>query len=1005
MTTFHHLPTELRREIVMYCTLESVVQLTQEGPVFLSRENQYNSFTQTSASLRALILSDKVILANAFKTHPFELPARMTLDDSPSHFLTLCLKAVRTKERLWSADITQALTPRRHTSVSLPDIVHDNHVAGLHECPIPHPPFIFGDIIVYWADQDSYSLIIADLTDEERWHDIETEQIASLHCRMLDDNVTLRIAHVSWDGRYVPIVEDYDITEHYFKEVLHLRAPPIEGRSVLDPLIEGETIFIANGSSVYMFNVRDETGVKLELDGVFKILRIRAHPDMQSLIVEHVDVDLHSHVHIALIPIPHSTSKLSLNQPDLETTALWPVKVVSPIRKLSYSDDLMPALPLPPNYQIFSMIAPAGPQPSAHSDILEVVQYSSMGAFLYQVKHMAISPSSWEITSRVIQAPVLSHRPNTRVLRLQGIQMRYSDFATIFLVGERSGYGLYVLRTEKSGEMGWILLDISAVFGNVREHFDDSIWGFDVSSGRLFLYDRDELHLSRHKAGNRSERSDGKFRYIALGKRFRMATFNDLPAELRREILIESTLEDVVNLSQTSSSFRALIQSDNCILATAFYTHPFDLPAGNTPENPPSGFLSLCVQAVRVKQRLSKADITTTLQATHQRIVSGVPDLFRCRSGADPEPMPYPLFVFEHILVYYPGPDHSSMVIVDVRHENRRMNAPFGRVAVFHCQMMNNNSILRIACVCWEEEHLLVVNDYDVSGEEFRQVAHLVHLYLPGIALEKPLLEGSYVFVPVTSDCFICDLSDINRITGICLMLNSPIGGVLIILRLCMHPDGRSMIVEHLSDEDDIHFSVFPIPLSMPEIREVENPLTGGWSYAMETPVHTFAYRSGATISYNAHSYNSLFRTMTSAMPQPSSTSNVIEAVEHRLKHISGDELAYIEHTLVLPDTWEMRSTMLESPLPPKHFKVLKIRGTQMRYSDYAGLLMIGDTAGEGLYVLRTEKSGGMNWIHLDLSSVFEHGMRNVGEKIWGFDMSSGRLFVHYENELHVLYY
>lgn len=73
--------------------------------------------------------------------------------------------------------------------------------------------------------------------------------------------------------------------------------------------------------------------------------------------------------------------------------------------------------------------------------------------------------------------------------------MRHSDFATIFLVGERSGYGLYVLRTEKSGEMGWILLDISAVFGNVKEHFDDNIWGFDVSSGRLFLYDRGKLHV------------------------------------------------------------------------------------------------------------------------------------------------------------------------------------------------------------------------------------------------------------------------------------------------------------------------------------------------------------------------------------------------------------------------------------------------------------------------------------------------------------------------------
>lgn len=66
---------------------------------------------------------------------------------------------------------------------------------------------------------------------------------------------------------------------------------------------------------------------------------------------------------------------------------------------------------------------------------------------------------------------------------------------------------------------------------------------------------------------------------------------------------------------------------------------------------------------------------------------------------------------------------------------------------------------------------------------------------------------------------------------------------------------------------------------------------------------------------------------------------------------------------------------------------------------------MVGHTAGEGLYVLRTEKGGGTNWIYLDLASVFSPNTKDFADKIWGFDMPSGRLFVHRDGKLHVLYF
>ncbi|KZS87870.1 hypothetical protein SISNIDRAFT_460478, partial [Sistotremastrum niveocremeum HHB9708] len=450
----------------------------------------------TSASLRALILSDKRILAAAFNPNPFDLPAGTTLENPPPHFLVLCLNAFRIKERLWSADMTQALKPLRHKSVLLPDIAIDEVAGGLEELPIPHAPLIFGDIIVYLPQHGPSSLLIADLANPDRLLHIPTEQPISIHCRMLEDNATLRIAYVVWDSYHAPYVDDYDVTGEQFQHVRYFRAPAIQGRHVLEPLIEGDNVYVADGPDVYLFNVREKTGVQLKLEGIYRILRIRSHPDLKHLIVEHVDEEFYSQVHISVILIPHSTTKLP-EWPDLENHELWPVQIVSPVRKLSYPNGwIIPDEPTADN-RAFRRLPDAGPRPSSLSSILEVVQCSVDNRnHVSHVKQTLISSSSWEFTSNVYRAPNYEAWFGVLVTKMQGIQMRFSDFATLMIVGHTAAEEIHVLRTTKSGDVGWIHLDVSSEDEDKTKIIHGNIWGFDLASGRLFVHDRDStLHV------------------------------------------------------------------------------------------------------------------------------------------------------------------------------------------------------------------------------------------------------------------------------------------------------------------------------------------------------------------------------------------------------------------------------------------------------------------------------------------------------------------------------
>lgn len=141
--------------------------------------------------------------------------------------------------------------------------------------------------------------------------------------------------------------------------------------------------------------------------------------------------------------------------------------------------------------------------------------------------------------------------------------------------------------------------------------------------------------------------------------------------------------------------------------------------------------------------------------------------------------MPYPIFVSGEIIVYHLSYNPGLIVIADIRYNNRRitLRAEGMHLHSFHCQRINN-STLRIARVYCNGAHVLEVDDFDISGEELKWIGPLVHVRLLGKNPQEPLLDVNHVFVPVDSHIFICDLQDINHITGICLRFQSPVAGL-----------------------------------------------------------------------------------------------------------------------------------------------------------------------------------------------------------------------------------
>lgn len=229
--------------------------------------------SQTSSAFRSLVQSNQRILTTACYTFPFDLPIGTTPEKPPPNFLSLAVQAVRLRERLRQADITKSLVPLAHTAHSLPSIYSDDD-----EDDEPHNieyPFVFGDIIVYaWTDPDNHPLrtiIVADLKNGTRRLDIPTWVVDSFYCKMLDDNSTLRISTICWDGYNDALtVHDYALSESDIRHVKHLLDTPIPASVSIgnSPITEGDFVFVPGGSSLLVANMRAYTGLHLKVDGI-----------------------------------------------------------------------------------------------------------------------------------------------------------------------------------------------------------------------------------------------------------------------------------------------------------------------------------------------------------------------------------------------------------------------------------------------------------------------------------------------------------------------------------------------------------------------------------------------------------------------------------------------------------------------------------------------------------------------------------------------------------------
>lgn len=200
----------------------------------------------------------------AFHTHPFDLPAGTTPEDPPSNFWNLCVKAVRADERLRNANRATALTPRGHISAPLPRQIEVTRHSGPQYSYIPFPAYIFGTLVVYLSRRGL--MVIADLTNEQRRLEIPTETIERYQCQILNDNVTLRIVRIGFQGFYTE-VDDYDIRGEQVSHVQNYRGPPLHPNGLIEPLINGDNVFLGSGSNLYVINVKSGMRIRIMLEG------------------------------------------------------------------------------------------------------------------------------------------------------------------------------------------------------------------------------------------------------------------------------------------------------------------------------------------------------------------------------------------------------------------------------------------------------------------------------------------------------------------------------------------------------------------------------------------------------------------------------------------------------------------------------------------------------------------------------------------------------------------
>lgn len=179
---------------------------------------------------------------------------------------------------------------------------------------------------------------------------------------------------------------------------------------------------------------------------------------------------------------------------------------------------------------------------------------------------------------------------------------------------------------------------------------------------------------------------------------------------------------------QISSSFRALITQDKCIISDAWYTYPFPLPIGTTPDNPPPNMHTLAIEAIRTSERLSQAHMRKPLRPG--RIVPASFPL----SPLLVENLPHPyfcdcFFVFEEVVVYAPEADSVTFVIMHLTDHRKLAQIKLKQdLGLRICHLLEDNVTIRTVLMGHQS---MFVDEFLLSDDHFGARKHLCELPLP----------------------------------------------------------------------------------------------------------------------------------------------------------------------------------------------------------------------------------------------------------------------------------
>ncbi|KZT34980.1 hypothetical protein SISSUDRAFT_221582 [Sistotremastrum suecicum HHB10207 ss-3] len=449
---FQDLAFELHQEILDWLSLDSIVNLAQ-----------------TSYAFRRLILSNAgtPFLVKAYRKDPFPLPTSTSLNNPPSNFYQLCVHSVRLHERLSSADVSTALRPKKFTSIPLP---------FYPVVTAPYDIFVFRDILVLAHN----TLMIVDMSAARFAKIALPYSIREFSCQMADDssNLTAVITRDNRDNIHLYCYR-IDVDASHFGEktdLFDIALPP--DMDVRECLIEDSHIFVNGFTDCIILNFRNSTGLYVQIDDIEVINRISAHPTLEHLVVEYRIDTADKLGHVLAVPIPTILPELF---PENSVAPIWQTQHIAPPEN---------ALRLPdPNVDAEDLTQYNGyclnssrPRGKTGSKMLQIFHFRGL-----QIHSLLFWPDLW-VCARA--RPTSENPPDLQFMDARGIHQwgLYSD--AILRTSETPPYKIYVMLTNKHGDMRWVWLGLDLV---VQEA--DQLWGFDHSLGRLFVRTQNELHI------------------------------------------------------------------------------------------------------------------------------------------------------------------------------------------------------------------------------------------------------------------------------------------------------------------------------------------------------------------------------------------------------------------------------------------------------------------------------------------------------------------------------